>query len=45
MTVTDYVLGRMDSAIKEAVPRAADAVEAVIESGPEAAMNRFNTRS
>jgi PTH1 family peptidyl-tRNA hydrolase len=45
MTVTDYVLSRMDSAIKEAVPRAADAVEAVIESGPEAAMNRFNTRS
>jgi peptidyl-tRNA hydrolase, PTH1 family len=44
MTVTDYVLGRMNSAIKEAVPRAADAVEAVIESGPEAAMNRFNTR-
>ncbi|HEY0128508.1 MAG TPA: aminoacyl-tRNA hydrolase [Rubrobacteraceae bacterium] len=45
MTVTDYVLGRMDSEIKEAVPQAADAVEAVIESGPEAAMNRFNTRS
>lgn len=45
MTVTDYVLGRMDSAIKEAVPQAADAVEAVIESGPEAAMNRFNVRS
>jgi peptidyl-tRNA hydrolase, PTH1 family len=44
MTVTDYVLSRMDSAIKEAVPRAADAVEAVIELGPEAAMNRFNTR-
>ena len=45
LTVTDYVLGRMDSEIKEAVPQAADAVEAVIESGPEAAMNRFNTRS
>jgi PTH1 family peptidyl-tRNA hydrolase len=45
MTVTDYVLGRMESAVKEAVPQAADAVEAVIESGPEAAMNRFNTRS
>jgi PTH1 family peptidyl-tRNA hydrolase len=45
MTVTDYVLGRMDSAIKEAVPQAADAVEAVIESGPEAAMNRFNVRA
>lgn len=45
MTVTDYVLGRMDSVVKEAVPLAADAVEAVIESGPEAAMNRFNVRS
>ena len=45
MTVTDYVLGRMDSAVKEAVPRAADAVEAVIEPGAEAAMNRFNVRS
>jgi peptidyl-tRNA hydrolase, PTH1 family len=44
MTVTDYVLGRMDSEIKESVPLAADAVEAVIESGPEAAMNRFNVR-
>ncbi|MDP9425880.1 MAG: aminoacyl-tRNA hydrolase [Actinomycetota bacterium] len=41
----DYVLGRMDSAIKEAVPRAADAVEAVIEKGSEAAMNHFNMRS
>jgi hypothetical protein len=27
------------------VSQAADAAEAVIESGPEAAMNRFNTRS
>ncbi len=45
MTVTDYVLGRMDSAIKEAVPLAANAAEAVVESGPEAAMNRFNARS
>ncbi len=45
VTVTDYVLGRMDSVVKEAVPQAADAVEAVIESGPEAAMNRFNVRS
>jgi peptidyl-tRNA hydrolase, PTH1 family len=45
MTVTDYVLGRMDTVVKEAAPQAADAVEAVIESGPEAAMNRFNTRS
>jgi PTH1 family peptidyl-tRNA hydrolase len=45
VTVTDYVLGRMDSAVKEAVPVAADAVEAVVESGPEATMNRFNVRS
>lgn len=44
MTVTDYVLGRMDATVKDAVPRAADAVEAVIKSGPEAAMNRFNVR-
>ena len=42
VTVTDYVLSRMDSKIKEAVSLAADAVEAVIEYGPEAAMNRFN---
>ncbi|WP_407691095.1 aminoacyl-tRNA hydrolase [Rubrobacter marinus] len=42
---TDYVLGRMDSAVKDAVGRAADAVEAVIEKGPEAAMNSFNTRT
>jgi PTH1 family peptidyl-tRNA hydrolase len=41
----DYVLGRMDAVIREAVPRAADAVEAVIEAGLEAAMNRFNARS
>jgi len=45
VTVTDYVLGRMDSAIKEAVPRTADAVETVVELGPEVAMNRFNVRS
>jgi PTH1 family peptidyl-tRNA hydrolase len=43
--VTDYVLSRMDAAVRDAVPRAADAVEAVIEDGPEAAMNRFNVRS
>lgn len=42
VTVTDYVLSRMDAAVKDAVPRAADAVEVVIEAGPEAAMNRFN---
>ncbi len=43
--VTDYVLSRMDAAIRDVVPRAADAVEAVVEDGPEAAMNRFNVRS
>ncbi len=45
MTVTDYVLSRMDAVVRDAVPRAADAVEAVLEEGPEAAMNRFNVRS
>lgn len=45
MTVTDYVLGKMDSSVRDAVPAAADAVEFVVEHGPEAAMNRFNTRS
>lgn len=42
---TDYVLSRMDSAVKDAIPTAADAVEFVVEHGPEAAMNRFNVRS
>ena len=42
--VTDYVLSRMDSAVKEAVPTAADAVEFLLAHGPEAAMNRFNVR-
>ena len=45
VTVTDYVLSRMDSVVKDAIPRAADAVEFVIEEGPEAAMNRFNVRA
>ena len=45
ISVTDFVLGRMDSAVREALPRAADAVEAVLEEGPEAAMNRFNVRA
>ncbi len=45
VTVTDYVLSRMDSAVKDAVPTAADAVEFVVENGPEAAMNRFNART
>ena len=44
MGVTDYVLGKMNSAVRDAVPRAADAVEAVVEDGPETAMNRFNAR-
>ncbi|MGF1470236.1 MAG: aminoacyl-tRNA hydrolase [Rubrobacteraceae bacterium] len=45
MTVTDYVLGKMNATVRDAVPVAADAVEAAVEQGPEAAMNRFNTRS
>ena len=45
VTVTDYVLSRMDSAVKDAIPKAADAVEFVVEQGPEAAMNRFNVRA
>ena len=45
MGVTDYVLGKMDSAVRDAIPWAADAVEAVVKDGPEAAMNRFNARS
>jgi peptidyl-tRNA hydrolase, PTH1 family len=43
--VTDYVLSRMDSVVKEAIPTAADAVEFLLEHGPEAAMNRFNVRA
>ena len=42
--VTDYVLSRMDAVVKEAIPTAADAVEFLLEHGPEAAMNRFNVR-
>ncbi len=45
MTVTDHVLGRMDVAVRDAVPVAADAVELVVEQGAEAAMNRYNVRS
>src|SRR5918912_620029 len=45
LTVTDYVLSRMDSAVRDAIPMAADAVEFVLEHGPEAAMNRFNVRA
>jgi PTH1 family peptidyl-tRNA hydrolase len=43
--VTDYVLSNMDATVRDAVPRAADAVEAVVEGGPEAAMNRYNVRT
>ncbi len=45
LTVTDYVLSRMDSTVKDVIPKAADVVEFVVENGPEAAMNRFNTRT
>jgi PTH1 family peptidyl-tRNA hydrolase len=45
VTVTDYVLSRMDSVVKDAIPAAADAVEFVVEHGPEAAMNRYNVRT
>ena len=45
MGVTDYVLGKMNSTVRDAVPVAADAVEAVVGEGSEAAMNRFNVRS
>ncbi len=45
MSVTDYVLSRMDPVVKDAIPRAADAVEFIFEHGPEAAMNRFNVRA
>ena len=44
----DHVLRRPSKTDKEAldvaVEVAADAVEAILEEGPEAAMNRFNTR-
>ena len=43
-SVTDYVLGRMEEAVKDAIPTAADAVEAVLTHDPETAMNRFNVR-
>ena len=42
--VTPYVLGKMEAAIAEAAPAAADAVEEILENGPEAAMNRFNVK-
>jgi PTH1 family peptidyl-tRNA hydrolase len=42
---TDYVLSKMDATVRDALPRAADAVEAIVEDGPEVAMNRFNARA
>lgn len=42
--VTPYVLGKMESSVAEAAPTAADAVEEILQNGPEAAMNRFNVR-
>lgn len=42
--VTPYVLGKMEASIAEAAPTAADAVEEILENGPEAAMNRFNVK-
>ena len=42
--VTPYVLGKMEAVIAEAAPTAADAVEEILENGPEAAMNRFNVK-
>ena len=44
VSTTEYVLSRMDATVRDALPRAADAVEAVVEDGPEAAMNHFNVR-
>lgn len=43
--VTPYVLGKMESSVADAATTAADAVEETLESGPEAAMNRFNVKS
>jgi PTH1 family peptidyl-tRNA hydrolase len=43
--VTDYVLSKIGAAVRDAIPWAADAVEAVVENGPDAAMNRFNART
>ena len=45
VTVTDYVLSRMEPVVRDAIPKAADAVEFLVEHGPEAAMNRFNVRA
>lgn len=42
--VTPYVLGKMEASVAEAAPTAADAVEEILASGSEAAMNRFNVK-
>ena len=44
-SAAEHVLGRMDPAVERALPAGADAVEAILREGPEAAMNRFNARS
>ncbi|AHY46072.1 pth: peptidyl-tRNA hydrolase [Rubrobacter radiotolerans] len=44
VSVTDYVLGGMDRDVKDAVPKAADAVEKILTDGPERAMDVFNRR-
>jgi peptidyl-tRNA hydrolase, PTH1 family len=44
MTVTDYVLGGMEKPVRETIPTAADAVEKILEDGPERAMDEFNAR-
>ncbi len=44
MTVTDYVLGGMEKTVRETTPLAADAVEKILEDGPERAMDVFNVR-
>ena len=44
--MADWVLGKFQGedkkAIDQAVKRAADAVECLIQEGPDKAMNRFN---
>ncbi|MGI8648832.1 MAG: aminoacyl-tRNA hydrolase [Rubrobacter sp.] len=45
VAVVDYVLGGMESAVNDAVPNAADAVEKILTDGPERAMDVFNQRS
>lgn len=46
MDLADYVLGNFSAAdeqiLKQAIDRACDAVECMINEGPDAAMNKFN---